>query len=547
MAVRLLANRRTMILFFVFCLVFAACGSDDNTSHTGNGDEEISEQESETVAGEWPVPPKSLAVTVERPVAGEAVSEEEVGDFTQTMTAFFKHSDYFRWAWRHSLGLAHDNPWNQPGYRIWWTNAYAVKENGVVTIRWHRPSDNSTAKVTRVLVPALSLYMTSGDEAAGELALDLIRGLSALYDGYVWGDEDPVEDTLMARAIFHRNHQYELDGGRIAAIDYDSVRYDIEERRHDTWHNPDNPTWGDIYVRNKRSKDDFPYLYRCVPMLIRVVNETQNAELKTAAEKLLGQLRGMTGDIVENAYQIRSKDSEGKPFLPVTDAGLPEDFSSFTNFEVVFPNAECNAKISTAYIATGTALDNDCGQGDGGGYEDVAIGAQFWASNMIWGYHITAMSLALTMGDTSTAKNLLAGLVARADEIVHDPAAENESLWMPDVAQWLVLAAAYGLPLTNEEARLVQKHYAEGAKHYNEVTYWDLWDDDISDGEYEYIPDRNTTDQNGEILESFVRITEIVDLFEYCYSPLKDPAGATFIDCESLLDPSTWSSEPAEK
>ncbi len=539
---------REMALLLFFCVVCVACGSDDGSASHEDGDADRFEEEREIADGttEWPSPPESLAVTVERTSAGDALTEEDVQRFTQTMTAFFKHSDYFRWAWRHSSGLAHDNPWNQPGYRIWWTNAYAVKENGVVTTRWHNPSDNSTAKVSRVLGPALSLYMASGDESAGDLALDLMRGLSALYDGYVWGDEDPVEDALMARAIFHRNHQYELDGGRIAAVDYDSVRYEIEERRHDTWHNPNNPTWGDIYVRNKRSKDDFPYLFRCVPVLIRFVRETENREMRDAAEKLLGQLRAMAQDIVEQGYMIRSKDSEGKPFVPTVESGEPDDFASFVNFEILFPNAECNAKISTAYLASGEKLDNDCGQGDGGNYEDIAIGTQFWASNMIWGYHITSTSMALAMGDTSTAQTLLKGLAARADEILHE-ADPDEPYWLPDVAQWLVLAAAYGLPLTHEEARLVQERYAEGARHYSEVTIWDLWDDSIPDGEYEYIPDRHTTDTDGNIIEGFVRITEIVNLFEYCRSPLKDPAGTVFIDCEKLLDPSVWADDPPAK
>jgi hypothetical protein len=27
---------------------------------------------------------------------------------------------------------------------------------------------------------------------------------------------------------------------------------------------------------------------------------------------------------------------------------------------------------------------------------------------------------------------------------------------------------------------------------------------------------------------------------EYCYSPFKDPAGAPFIDCDVVADPSRW-------
>jgi hypothetical protein len=32
-------------------------------------------------------------------------------------------------------------------------------------------------------------------------------------------------------------------------------------------------------------------------------------------------------------------------------------------------------------------------------------------------------------------------------------------------------------------------------------------------------------------------------LFEYCMSPLKNPAGAAFVDCEVLRDPVTWGTD----
>ena len=103
------------------------------------------------------------------------------------------------------------------------------------------------------------------------------------------------------------------------------------------------------------------------------------------------------------------------------------------------------------------------------------------------------------------------------------------------IAALLVLAAANGLPLTNEEARLVMEHYSAAADHYGPFEYWDLWDSAIPDGDYQYVPDRDEHDAGGDVVKTHVRLTEIAHLYEYCYSPLKDPAGAEFIDCEALM------------
>jgi len=480
-------------------------------------------------------PPASLPVRIHREPAGAAPGPERIAAFTRTMKDFFGRVGFFRWASWHSFGLHPKNAWNQPGYQIWWTSTVAVKRGDTVTFTWERPSDNSTAKVGRVLPAAISAFLASGDRTARDLALGYMRGLSATYDGMIWGDEAPVVDSIMARAIFHRNHAYELEGGRKVVVDYDAVRTEVVERRHDTIHNPGNPTWGDIYVRNKRSKDDFPYLYRDVPVLARLIRTTGDEEMRDAAVKLYRQVRKMARDIVEHGYNIRTKGPGGEPFLPLTDLGLLEDFASFVSYEWLFPGAECNAKLSTAYLASGSPLDNDCGNGDGGPYEFFAVLTRFWPSNMIWGYHVTAVSLALAFGDHDTARALLDGLAERVDALKVHPLAPRYVEWHVDLAQLLVLAAAYGLPLTGEEAGLVMEQYAAAAEHYGRFRKWDLWDPAVPDGEHAYIPDRYTYDPQGVPEKAFVRITEMTNLYEYCASPLKHPDGVPFVDCDALM------------
>jgi len=507
--------------------------SDDDTGDDDTGDDDTGDDD--TFPDDIIDPPDEMPFFIERDQIGVAPTAQEIAAFTQTMKDFYESSDYFRWAWRMSPGLAEDNEWDEPGYQIWWTNAYAIKAGDTVTITWHNPPDNTTAKVGRVLPSAIGLYLATGDELARDLALGYIKGLSATYDGMVWGDENPVVDSIMARTVFHRNHTTELDGGRILAVDYDSVRFEEFARRHDTIHNPENPTWGDIWVRNKRSKDDLPYLYRNIPLLARLIRATDDDELKQAAIKLYRQIGAMGRDIVEHGYHIRTKGVDGEIYIPRLEIGIVDDFASLVNYEIFFPNAECTAKLNTAYVGYGEALENQCEHGMSTWYELIANYGHAWSANMIWGHHIAAVSLALSYGDYQAAYPLLVGLGERMDKIQASYFRQMYIEWDPEIAQTLVLAAAYGLPLTNKEARYIIEQFTAAAEHYGDFAYWDLWDGAIPDGDYEYLPDRYEYDGDAAT-DAHVRITEIIDLYEYCYSPLKDAAGAQFIDCDALLD-----------
>jgi hypothetical protein len=105
----------------------------------------------------------------------------------------------------------------------------------------------------------------------------------------------------------------------------------------------------------------------------------------------------------------------------------------------------------------------------------------------------------------------------------------------------LVLAAAYGMPLTGDEARLIQDEYLAAADYYRETVTWDPWDAFAPEGEsFPLLPARDETDAEGNILRSYVRPTEILNPFEYCASPLRATDGSRFIDCERLLEPENW-------
>ena len=85
---------------------------------------------------------------------------------------------------------------------------------------------------------------------------------------------------------------------------------------------------------------------------------------------------------------------------------------------------------------------------------------------MIWGHHISAVSLSIALGDEQAGLPLLEGLATRVEQIQNSIYRQMYIEWDPEIAQTLVLAAAYGLPLTNKEARYVIEQYTAATGHY---------------------------------------------------------------------------------
>ncbi len=484
--------------------------------------------------------PSVLPFPVQRAdLSGTPPAPAEVEAFTRRMARFFADTDWFRWARRVSHGLDPSNPWGQVPYLYWWQDddVVAVREGDTVTFRHDGASDNMMAHVGRVIGPVVGAYLALPDSGGRravlkDLVLGYVRGVSAMFDGSVFAEEDPVVPTVMARALFHRNHAWVLDGGRKAAVDYEPQRHEESQQRHDTVHNQANPAYGDVYVRTKRSKDDFPWVYRLQVHLARLLGSDGDPEVREAALKLYGQLQGFAKDIVDHGYIIRAKGPGGEVYVPYLDeaSGTVDDFASLVEYEELVPNAECNAKLGVALIATGDALGNDCEGGISEVYEEIAMARYYGHTWMQWGFHVSAVAVALLYG-AEGARDLLEGLGARLDGLaVRDDAISADPRFRSDVAQLSVLAAAYGLPLTPAEARQVMEEYALAADHYEGWDAWDPWRPGLPDGEYAPYPSRESAGGDGAP-RTHVWIPEMPNLFEYCASPVRATGGAPFLDC----------------
>ncbi len=578
--------KRKQFLPFVLsalCFLPLACGSDDDnepTQQEGDSEVELEAEQEESIVEKYP---SALPFELTREAEGEPLTEQEITEFTKKITGFWKNSGFLNWVWWTSHGLDASYDATMPDYKLWWQDTQSYMEDGVLRFSHTGGADNLLLRTCKILNNVSAAYLLTGEEQFGRIVEAYSKGIVALSKGMEWGGEGEPAKYLQARAIFTHNHEFEYEGGRKVKVEYDEVKkkYIYSWNAH-TIPNPENPYFGEIWLRTFRSKDDVPHFYRSVPMLKRVVEDAKDDSVREAAAEALEYIEGFAKDVVDHEYTIRSVNRCGDAIVPsVADDSYPpcdeddttckdqclvddtectrhpdcslscaeaegcaeiKDLASFVLFEFFDPIAECNAKLGSSLIAYGETMDNDCGAGISEGYEPLATEQHYFNTHIIRIFHVAAAYNALMAGEYDVAKQILIGIGQRARRDIN-----NEEKWIQEADEWggdlssfLLAAAATGLPLTDHEARLIHDVYSYSADYYADYPYWDPWNAEGLEGKFNYKPERCST--NSETGERYcaVRITEILHLMEYCYSPLRNEAGAKLVDCSVVIDPSRW-------
>ena len=554
-------QRLLSTLLFLLLLFVVACGNDEEDSSTDgdtidgdtatdDDDDDNDDNDSDGDQEDDPLYdangfPTRLPFTVERPDVGEPLTDAEVATFTKAITGLMKDTGYWNWVWWVSHGQDDSYDPNQMGYKLWWQDTKATKEGNTITFSHFGGADNLTLRTCKTLNNAIAGYLATGDEMFKRIVIAYSKGLVALSLGMEYGENDPVK-YLQARALFTNNHEYDLDETRHVKVDYDPVKVPKEDWNAHTIPNTQNPHYGSgTWLRTMRSKDDVPHMYRTVPLLMRAAAESPDADVREATALALEYMQGFAKDIVDQGYQIRTKDQDGNAFVPIEENGHPKDLASFVLYEWLDEKAECNAKLGSALIAYGDEQGNECGIAGTNGYEEVASVQHYFNQAIVRQFHVSALTNALMNGKEATAQDLMAGLILRADFLMDDPEdlSEDVAEWDADLAGFYLAAGASGLPLTSREARKIVDIYTLSAQYYRLFPYWDPWATSVPDGEFEYVPSRRYTvdpeNPDSEVLQ-LIREDEIPFILEYCWSPLRNPNSVRFVDCDIVLDPSRW-------
>ena len=390
--------------------------------------------------------PMELPFIIERDDVGTPLSEAEITAFTKRITGFWKEVDYFTWVYETSHGM--DASSGHPDYLIWWHDVDAVKQGDLVTFTNNSAyggSHNNAEPTSLVLIAAIGGYLDSGDPAMKMVVEQFIKSYTACMLGFVYDDNDPLPH-IMARNIVAHNHDFTLPSGKKKAVDYEDWYSTYEGWNANRYHYPDNPTWGDIYVTSMRSKDDVPFMYRAAAWFPYLLEFAQDQSVREATEEALLLMQAFAKDIVDQGYQIRSKDAQGQPYVP------EEDLATFVGYTTLFPDAECDARLGSAIMGYGEPLDVDCGSGQGSEYDRIAGAGHYFNYSIIDNFHMSAVLLALTHGHDQVAEELLRGWITRIERYRDPQGGEpgwDEADWERDISLYLLQGAALGMPLTS--------------------------------------------------------------------------------------------------
>ncbi len=462
-------------------------------------------------------PPSTLPVTFTRPDVGTPLTAAELAKATDELVALLKGTSYFQFVDDRVHGWPETDPGKGYWYGHYWSGVRVTKAGGTVTYTHSTDgADNVGISTAPYLEGACYGYLMWGDAKLAHLTRRMLRAYSAWVKAMVRsaGDTNP---TLLARNLYHHNVT-STEGGRSLAIDYSPSFPGIDADPSEYVHVPTNPTFGDVYIKNKRSKDDIGHMLRSMALLapcggrLDAAGKADMAELKALYESWGKRVN-------DQGFAIETLDKSQNLWTP------PDQLAHYT----LIGNVECLGALSLRLKGTGVAGDLDCGTGLGSTEKLAWNFLKNDARQIVRTHHAAALTLAYEKAQLPLARLLLQGLSERVelDLGVVEGGSPPAGFSLPDVTSELVYAGNAGVPLTSREVRWlhgrVHDAFTTMLAPANARTFR-LFDAATPDGTYSYDPP-----------ESSINFRDLGMLIGTCASTYRNPAGRAVLDCDKLL------------
>ena len=546
-------NRLFMMIALLALLNFAACGDDDDDDNNLVDDDDDDDDDDDNDDNDndddnddddsAPAFPPPLPFSFVRDDGSEPISAEELTAFSAQMRDFLDETGFVDWLLRTSHGV--DASTGLPDYRLWWGETSGEKHGGTVSIVHEYSEEHGGHNILKgnslLLASAIGGYLRTGDPVLGELTRQFCNGISSTMLGMVHDENDPIRH-LMARNVVPQNHTYLTHDGRTKFVDYSNWYHPYDRWNCSRFTYENNPYWGEVHVTNTRSKDGLGYLFKTAVSVEQAAAYAADPSVRAACEQTRSLLARFAQDIVDHRYVIRSKDQDGNAYRPGIDPEPEEadigDLASFTAWDILMPDAECNAKQAAAFLAYGQRLGNDCGGLGGAGiYELFAIINNPPNGHIMRSFHIAAVALALHRGDNDTAQAALAGLEQRFDRDLNldlSFVSVGPDAWRRDIAVNWLQAATAGYYLTHDEVRVIQAYALRTIEQYRQWENWDLWADTMPEGQpLDVLPPDSMTPPEGEMVY-WLQPYAFVLFLDYCAGAYRNVDSPAIIDCEVL-------------
>jgi hypothetical protein len=416
----------------------------------------------------------------DRPENGDPISDEEISAVTQRYLELLNGTRYFDVVDERTHGWPQSDPEGRFWYGSWWSGVTISKEENRVTyLHSEDGADNNGLRTAPLLESACFALLTWEDQKYELLIRKLIRGFSSWILA-MERNAAPEQMALMTRASYPES-VLSTDGGHEIWIDYSLNRPGLDNGATEYVHIQDNPYWGDIWIKNKRSKDDLGHLYRSIAQLAPCIELTDNADIKDDYQQMEDLYRSFAMQVAGDEWSMATFDKDLNIWTP------PELLAHF----IEDMNAECPGILTLQLFAFGDPGPWDCGNGIS--EVDEVISLQPHSAQIIRSFHESAVSMAFLTGDFALALSLLDGLAIRIETILDqfESADPPEHPIKEDMAELIIQSANVGLPLTWREIRYVHQRIDEAHAAYldsaNELTY-NIFDENTPDGAYSFDP-----------------------------------------------------------
>lgn len=510
----------------LLCASGVACSSDPETSGSGGAGAGTSTSSGGSggaggAGGAAELPPSgalpdhahTLPFELTRADVGMPLTAAEISLATQDYLDVLKGTKWLDTVAHRAHGWPSTDPGKAYSYATWWSGVTASRAAGKVTFT-HSPdgADNNGLRTAQLLEGACYASVLWKKAAHETLARRLVRGVSSWFLAMERQEGD--ETFLMARAAYPVSVE-STETPLPLFIDYAADRPGVDADPSEYIHLPDNPSWPDLWSKNKRSKDDIGHLLRAVGEVDTCAGHLSDP----AAEKEIVEMRrlyeGFSRKVVAADFAIPTLGKDLVEYVPA------DGLAHFIKF------LECSALLSLELTGHGQALSADCGDG----YDPVPEGTdgiKSGAMQIVRTFHTAAVQQALVHDQKDIAKAMLGGLVKRLDTVMDllDAGTPPGNFATKDLVAFLVHAANAGVPLTSREVRFLHERIAEAHASYLDagaLGQYDLFAANGADGDYAFEP-------GGEGID----FKDIGVLLGLCAAQYKNPTTREVLDCDAV-------------
>jgi hypothetical protein len=455
--------------------------------------------------------PKTLPFSYTRPGVGTPVPADELAAITDKYLDVLQRLRYFELVDERVHGWPRSDPQQRYWYGTWWSGVTVVKENGRVSYV-HGPTgaDNNGLRMGPLLEGSCFAHLLWGGPLHERLARKMFRGVSAWFMAMERHPNDP-DVPLQARSFFPPSIA-STDDGLDLFIDYDQGRPGQDGGASSFVHVAANPYWGDIWIKNKRSKDDVGHMLRAIAQLDNCSGRFADPATQQDLDEMVQRYAAWARRIEDDNWSIATLNKEAQLWIP------PETLAHFTNIL----GAECDAMLSLRLLGRGDPASFDCANGISI-LDDLIGGSNDHNAEILRSFHESAVHQALLNGQPAMARALLEGLALRVERGMERAESGDwpESLESHQLVDLIVHAGNAGLPLTWREVRWVHGQIEQAHESFPvDHPMLRVFDPATPDGTYPYAP-----------YGSVIRFRSLGLLLGSCVAQYRNPASKPLLDC----------------